>query len=162
MRKKVMAGLCLVLAAAVLAAGIWFGKFHSRQREATEQEVAEYSEYRMKWVRDTQAVSASPKNILLSFCTREEEQGDVISYEPVGLEKLLYRCGEAPEVYIMEDVLYVEYDSTDGYHVTLHFRDDRSIHLYLFDRDRDILYTETEEEAVVTTNYYRSLRRRAP
>lgn len=162
MRKKIMAGLCLALAAAVLAVGIWFLKFHSRQREATDREVAAYSEYRMKWVRETQAVSASPKNIILSFCTREEEQGDVISYETAGLEKLLYRCEGTPELYLMEDVLYVEYDSTDGYHVTLHFRDDRSIHLYLFDRDRDILYAETEEKTAVTTNYYRSLRRRAP
>lgn len=153
---------CMLLIAAILATGIWFFEFHSYEREATDKEVAAYSEYRMAWIRNTQAISASAESMILSFSTQTQDQGDVICYETEGLEEYLYRCDMTPEVYFLEDVLYVEYDSTDGYHVTLHFREDRSVWLYVFDWERDLLYTETEADATVITNYYRSLRRKVP
>ena len=159
-KTRFAAAVCLVLAA-VIGLGIWFFKFHSYRRGAFRWEEETYSACLPDWMREHDRTGLTTKAFVQSLCALDPDNSDgEVHYTSDGLEAYLYRCETAPEVYLLDEVLYVEYVSTDGWQVSLHFRDGQTAELYVYDREKDILYQEDGTDTGVVANYYRSLRRR--
>lgn len=161
-RKRLTLVLCLILVVAVLGFSVWFVKYRTAERAATPAEMEAHSAYFVDWHRvSCWQEGMTEQKLILSLCTVDPENEDAaVVYTSETLGEMLYRCETVEEICLSEGVLTIHYRTADDERVTLRYPENGSACLWVWDQDKDTLYTQTEDGAVVTTNYYRSLRRR--
>ena len=162
MRKKGMGATCLILAAAVLTAGIWAVKFRVTERKATRAEIEAHEAYLVDWSRfPSRQEGMTDKELILSLCQVAEQGEDpAVFYTSDSLGKLLRQCETVEEISLADGILAVTYMTGDGKRVTLRYGDDGNTGLWVHDTKKDTLYARTGDGATVTTNYYKGLRMR--
>ena len=126
MRKKGMIVFSLILAVAVLAAGIWVVKFRVTERKATRAEIEAHEAYLVDWSRNpSRQEGMTDKELILALCQVAEQGEDpAVFYTSDSLGKLLRQCETVEEISLADGILTVTYVTGDGKRVTLRYWDD--------------------------------------